>query len=90
MDKEHFLEAITQDLRTLLDSDPGQLAQVGLTFNVPFSGKPVMIQYSLKGQAMTSIARVTGRFHETHVFEDVRLKDALIWPIVAKEIKHPD
>lgn len=90
MDKEQFLEAITADLRTLLESNPAQLAQVCLTFNVPPTGKPVMIQYDLNGQAMTSVARVTGRFHETHIFEDVRLKDALIWPIVAKEMKHPD
>ena len=90
MDKEQFLEAIVSDLRTLLESNSSQLAQVNLTFSVPLSGRPVMIQYDLKGQHMASVARVTGRFHEIHIFEDVRFKDALIWPIVAKEMNHPD
>lgn len=86
MDKEQFLEAITADLRTLLESNPAQRAEVYFIFNIPPSGKPVMALYSLNEQKMTSVTRVTGKFHETHVFEDIRLKDAFTWPSAAKEM----
>ncbi len=86
MDKEQFLEAITADLRTLLESNPTQQAQVCLTFSAPPSSKPVMALYHLSEQKMTAVIRVTGASHETHVFENVRLKDALMWPIAAKEM----
>lgn len=86
MDKEQFLEAITTDLRTLLESNPAQQAQACFIFNADPSVKPVMIHYELNGQEMTSTAHVTGKLHETHVFENIRLKDAHMWPIVAKEM----
>ena len=86
MDKTALLEAITTDLRTLLESNPSQQALVCFIFNADPSVKPVMIHYELNGQEMTSTVHVTGKFHETHVFENIRLKDAPMWPIAAKQL----